>query len=66
MTNINIITRHGHQIQTTAPDLDTARKLLSQPFILVDGPDRFTAIAVSAVEIFDAVNVTEDSQEPTE
>ena len=66
MTTISIITRHGHTIQTTAPDLDVAKKLLSQPFIIAESPDRFTAVALSAVEIFDAVNATEDSPEPLE
>jgi len=36
-------------------DLDEARKLLSNQFVVVNGQDRFTAIAVSSIDLFDAV-----------
>jgi hypothetical protein len=62
MTNVTIITKQGHQIATVAPDLETAKKLLSQPFILVDADNRFTAVAISAIEIFDAVEAPLEEQ----
>jgi hypothetical protein len=67
MTSVTIYTRHGHTIQTQAPDLDAAKKMLGQPFIVAESPDRFTAVALSGIEVFDAQTIAaEDSPEPTE
>jgi hypothetical protein len=67
MTSVTIYTRHGHTIQTTVPDLDTAKKMLGQPFIVAESADRFTAIATSGIEVLDAQTIAaEDSTEPTE
>jgi hypothetical protein len=55
MVNVQIITRHGNSIGVEVEDLDEARKLLSNQFVVVNGQDRFTAIAVSSIDLLDAV-----------
>ena len=59
MVKIQILTRHGNSIGVEVEDLDEARKLLSNQFVVVNSQDRFTAIAVSSIDLFDAVAVPE-------
>jgi hypothetical protein len=55
MVKVQMLTRHGNNIGIEVEDLDEARKLLSNQFVVVNGQDRFTAIAVSSIDLLDAV-----------
>jgi len=63
MVEVRIITRQGNTIETVAESMDDAKKLLGQPFVVIDGGDRFTAVAVSSIDLFDARDVGEPRPE---
>jgi len=57
---VNIFTKHGHNIQISVENMEEARALLTQPFITTEAVGRFTAIAISSIEVFDAQEVSQD------
>jgi len=63
MIRIGIVTRQGHTIETTVENMDQAKQLMQQPHIIIEGEGRFTAIAVSAIDLLDARELAEPSSE---
>ena len=65
MVKIQILTRHGNGIALEAQDLDEARNLLSNQFVVVSGHDRFTAISTASIDLFDASQIPENPDAPS-
>jgi len=63
MTNITIVTKHGYSYQTQAENLDEAKKLMQQHILSIESPTRWVAIAVSGIEILDAITTEEEGKE---
>ena len=60
MIQVNIVTKVGNQFSVQW-DLtpDQAEALLREPFVIIRGADRRTAIATNSIDLFDVVSVPE-------
>ena len=62
MIQVSILTKQGNQFSVQW-DLtpDQAEALLREPFVIIRGPERRTAVATSSIDLFDVVSVPESS-----